>query len=178
MRQSLPLARESTGIRDMGSKSRKQNAHSPNTTGSDIRSTDAKRVLRRLTYCHPCPPDRIFEVRAIIRRLSIRIPPLPCVVEALCGGNERGRPINCKMRGYDTFLVIIKLDPMATVPDTARARPIYLSSTMKNDVGDEEKGLCGKRGQDLSDGRRRLVRITVTNYLQQKKAVVSYNGDI
>jgi hypothetical protein len=34
-------------------------------------------------------------------------------------------------RAEDTFLVIIKLDPMATVPDTARARPIYLSSTMK-----------------------------------------------
>jgi len=26
---------------------------------------------------------------------------------------------------------MMKLDPMATVPDTARARPIYLSSTMK-----------------------------------------------
>jgi hypothetical protein len=33
--------------------------------------------------------------------------------------------------------VIIKLDPMATVPDTARARPTCLSSTMKIDAGGE-----------------------------------------
>ena len=39
-----------------------------------------------------------------------------------------------------TFFVIIKLDPIATVPDTARARPIYLSSTMKNDAGGEGEG--------------------------------------
>ena len=55
------------------------------------------------------------------------------------GMNEVVRS-TAKMRGYDTFLVIIKLDPMATVPDTARARPIYLSSTMKSDVGDEGEG--------------------------------------
>ena len=55
--------------------------------------------------------------------------------------NEVVRP-SAKMRGYDTFLVIIKLDPMATVPDTARARPTYLSSTMKNknEVSDEGDG--------------------------------------
>ncbi len=37
------------------------------------------------------------------------------------------------------FLVMIKLDPMATVPDTARARPMYLSSSMKDLVGGEEE---------------------------------------
>lgn len=35
---------------------------------------------------------------------------------------------------------MIKLDPMATVPDTARARPTYLSSTMKNDANGEGEG--------------------------------------
>jgi len=35
---------------------------------------------------------------------------------------------------------MIKLDPMATVPDTARARPTYLSSTMKNNTGGEGEG--------------------------------------
>jgi len=106
MRQSLPLARESTGIRDMVSKESQTKRtfaqHHWERHQRDM-STDVKcathSILRRLTYCHPCPPDRIFEVRAIIRRLSIRIPPLPCVVEALCGGNERGRPINCKNAG-------------------------------------------------------------------------------
>lgn len=34
--------------------------------------------------------------------------------------------------GVFTFLVIIKLDPMATVPDTARASPMYFSSSMTN----------------------------------------------
>lgn len=37
------------------------------------------------------------------------------------------------------FLVIIKLDPMATVPDTANARPIYLSSSMKGLVRGEKE---------------------------------------
>ena len=52
-------------------------------------------------------------------------------------------------RSYDceeatgTFFVIIKLDPMATVPDTARARPTYLSSTMKKYVGGEGGWLGG-----------------------------------
>jgi hypothetical protein len=45
-----------------------------------------------------------------------------------------------KERISRTFFVIIKLDPMATVPDTARARPTYLSSTMKNNAGGEEEG--------------------------------------
>lgn len=35
--------------------------------------------------------------------------------------------------------MIIKLDPMATVPDTAKARPIYLSSSMKGLVGGERR---------------------------------------
>jgi hypothetical protein len=45
---------------------------------------------------------------------------------------------------------MIKLDPMATVPDTARARPTYLSSTMKNYVGGEGGWLgerCGRAGK-------------------------------
>ena len=49
-----------------------------------------------------------------------------------------------------TFFVMIKLDPMATVPDTARARPTYLSSTMKSGAGGEGErsgeGGCGGRG--------------------------------
>jgi hypothetical protein len=73
------------------------------------------------------------------------------------GMNEVVRS-TAKMRGYNTFLVIIKLDPMATVPDTARARPIYLSSTMRTRWMMRERGLCGKRGQDLSWVRRGLCR--------------------
>jgi hypothetical protein len=45
-----------------------------------------------------------------------------------------------KERISRTFFVIIKLEPMATVPDTARARPTYLSSTMKKDAGGEGEG--------------------------------------
>ena len=45
-----------------------------------------------------------------------------------------------------TFLVIIKLDPMATVPDTARARPIYLSSTMRNYTNGEVRVRGWARG--------------------------------
>lgn len=47
---------------------------------------------------------------------------------------------DCK-KAACTFFVMIKLDPMATVPDTARARPTYLSSTMKNNVGGEGERL-------------------------------------
>jgi hypothetical protein len=53
-------------------------------------------------------------------------------------------------RAEDTFLVIIKLDPMATVPDTARARPIYLSSTMKKYGCDEGEGLLREAWPDVS----------------------------
>jgi hypothetical protein len=103
MRQSLPLARESTGIRDMevkrvGNKTHIRLVPLVATSERDVNGRGHS-ILRRLTYCHPCPPDRIFEVSAIIRRLSIRIPPVPCVVEALCEGDERGRPINCKNAG-------------------------------------------------------------------------------
>lgn len=44
---------------------------------------------------------------------------------------------------------MIKLDPMATVPDTARARPTYLSSTMKNYAGGEGE----RSGQDACPWR-------------------------
>jgi hypothetical protein len=50
-----------------------------------------------------------------------------------------------------TFFVMIKLDPMATVPDTARARPTYLSSTMKSDANGEEREKG--RGERLWRGR-------------------------
>ena len=50
-----------------------------------------------------------------------------------------------------TFFVIIKLEPMATVPDTARARPTYLSSTMKRDAGGEGEG--ERSGEKLWPGR-------------------------
>ena len=54
-------------------------------------------------------------------------------------------------RAECTILVIIKLDPMATVLDNARARPIYLSSTMRNYRNDEGKErLREKRGLDVS----------------------------
>lgn len=52
------------------------------------------------------------------------------------------RSYDCK-EATGTFFVIIKLDPMATVPDTARARPTYLSSTMKKYVGGEGGWLGG-----------------------------------
>lgn len=39
-----------------------------------------------------------------------------------------------------TFLVIIKLVPIKTDPDTARAIPMYLSSTMKRELH-KENGL-------------------------------------
>jgi hypothetical protein len=56
------------------------------------------------------------------------------------------RSSDCKEAAC-TFFVMIKLDPMATVPDTARARPTYLSSTMKNYVSDEGERLGKWRGR-------------------------------
>lgn len=87
----------------------------------------------------------------IIGCLSIRVPSVSCVVEALCvsqrrRGYEWGRPTAIE-RAECTILVIIKLDPMATVLDNARARPIYLSSTMRNYRNDDgEERLREKRG--------------------------------
>lgn len=56
------------------------------------------------------------------------------------------RSSDCKGTAAMTFLVIIKLDPMATVPDTARARPIYLSSTMRNYTNGEVRERGWARG--------------------------------
>lgn len=56
-------------------------------------------------------------------------------------------------RAECTILVIIKLDPMATVLDNARARPIYLSSNMTNYRNDEgEEGLREKRARREYNG--------------------------
>jgi len=60
-----------------------------------------------------------------------------------------------------TFFVMIKLDPMATVPDTARARPTYLSSTMKSDAG----GAVREKGR----GKTRKYEITVTGSAAQSR---------
>lgn len=64
----------------------------------------------------------------IIGCVCVCAPSVCCIVETL--GEVRGRPTKKGgLRGH-AFLVIIKLDPMATVPDTASARPMYLSSSM------------------------------------------------
>ena len=68
----------------------------------------------------------------IIGSLSIRV---PCVVEALSDRGRDGMNEVARLafeRAECTILVIIKLDPMATVLDNARMRPIYLSSNMRN----------------------------------------------
>jgi hypothetical protein len=64
---------------------------------------------------------------------------------------------------------MIKLDPMATVPDTARARPTYLSSTMNSDAGGEGErsraGGCGSgnvMGAHVSDVQARTTIIFST----------------
>lgn len=87
-----------------------------------------------LTYCHARPPYRVSKVCVVIRCLRVCTPSVCCVIKTL--GLVRGRRPTRKVE-YHAFLVIIKLDPMATVPDTAKARPIYLSSSMKGLVGGE-----------------------------------------
>ena len=49
-------------------------------------------------------------------------------------------------------MVIIKLDPMAIVLDNAKARPIYLSSSMTND-----RDVEGGKGCVRSVSRRECV---------------------
>ena len=71
----------------------------------------------------------------IIGSLSIRAPSISCVVEALSDKGRDGMNEVAQLafeRAECTILVIIKLDPMATVLDNARMRPIYLSSNMRN----------------------------------------------
>ena len=63
-----------------------------------------------------------------------------------------------KERISRTFFVMIKLDPMATVPDTARARPTYLSSTMKNDADGNGEGERSGR-ERLWPGRARVNNV-------------------
>jgi len=78
----------------------------------------------------------------IIGCLSIRAPSVSCIVEALSvtGAGGVNEVVRLAIeRAECTILVIIKLDPMATVLDKARARPIYLSSTMRNYRNDEGK---------------------------------------
>jgi hypothetical protein len=73
----------------------------------------------------------------VIGCLRICAPSVCCIIKTL--GLVRGRPTSNSEYTRHAFLVIIKLDPMATVPDTANARPIYLSSSMKGLVGGEKE---------------------------------------
>ena len=72
-----------------------------------------------------------------------------CIVKSL-NNNEFNRQRKCKS-SRRTFLVMIKLDPMARVPETASASPIYLSGTIavayvevhRPAAGSEENGGSG-----------------------------------
>ena len=86
---------------------------------------------RSLTRYYTSPPDWILEVRIIVTRARIHGISLSSIVQSLVSVRRRtwGR-----LQSNDcTFFVMMKLVPMATELDTARARPIYLSSTISLD---------------------------------------------
>jgi hypothetical protein len=67
----------------------------------------------------------------IVTRARVRGIPLGSIVQTLV--KMRRRTWGKRWSNGGTFFVMMKLVPMATEPDTARARPIYLSSTISLD---------------------------------------------
>ena len=128
MRQSLQLE-TNQGCCAVSVMGRTYYSRSPMITVYQVfRGSKDKGVERRLTGAHACPPNRIPEVRPILRCLRIIRIFSRRTDEAL--GRIQSKVSGGQGHGQQTFLMMMKLVPIRSEPDTASVRPMYLSCTI------------------------------------------------